>query len=179
MWNRLFRQPVVWSQFGKLLRRRPVEDGNKIGSQILHKRHVGLGKRGSNLPAQPESVGQVISLFGRRPYELVTQILKPSGTFLVAVPAEDDLIELRTETQTEGQLRDRTEGIQQQAIAAGLKLIDQQTWKKTVFLEPNWIADALVMTYRAERRSQKARAENLSSMDVTLSAQVMLFGKAS
>ena len=137
-----------------------------------------LANADRTLPAQPKSVGQVISLFGRRPYDLVHQVLKPRGTLLVAVPAEDDLVQLRAETQNEGRLRDRTADIIQQASDAGLALIEQQTWKETRFLQPTSITDALAMTYRAERRSQKLRAETLGAMDVTLAADILIFEKS-
>ena len=57
---------------------------------------------------------------------------------------------------------------------AGLEVADQKHWHSNVKLEPDAIADALAMTYRGVRHSQKIRLDALQTMNVTLSADLLL-----
>jgi 23S rRNA (guanine745-N1)-methyltransferase len=126
------------------------------------------------LPAADQSVHRVISLFGRRPISEIHRVLVPGGICVVAVPGEDDLIELREQVQQTGQRRSRWETIAEDMSHAGMKVIDQKHWHSLVNLEPDAIADALAMTYRAARHSQKSRLDTVQAMDVTLAADLLL-----
>ena len=137
-----------------------------------------LANADRTLPAMDCSVGQVISLFGRRPFDLIQQVLVPNGTLIVAVPGESDLIELREKTQQTGQRRDRTHPIVSQAREHNLHLVEKHSWSEVVLLQSDQIRDALTMTYRAERHSQKARVQALNQQEVTLSADLLLFRKS-
>lgn len=134
-----------------------------------------LANADRGLPAADRSVGRVISLFGRRPAEEIARVLAASGRCWVAVPGEEDLIELREKVQQSGQRRSRWEMVVDEMKTAGLQLVDRQAWRQTLRLEPDAIADALAMTYRAVRNSQQARMESLEAMDVTLAAELMRF----
>jgi 23S rRNA (guanine745-N1)-methyltransferase len=57
---------------------------------------------------------------------------------------------------------------------AGMEVIDQKHWHSNVKLEPDAIADALAMTYRAVRHSQKSRLDAVQAMHVTLAADLLL-----
>ena len=59
------------------------------------------------LPLLDHSVDVVLSLHARRHPEECARVLKPSGALVVAVPAPDDLIELRQLVQGVGLERDR------------------------------------------------------------------------
>jgi 23S rRNA (guanine745-N1)-methyltransferase len=126
------------------------------------------------LPAADESVHRVISLFGRRPISEIHRVLVPGGICVVAVPGEEDLIELRQEVQQAGHRRSRWELIAEEMGQAGLEVIDQKQWQATVNLQPDAIADALAMTYRAVRHSQKSRLAAVHAMNVTLAADLLL-----
>jgi 23S rRNA (guanine745-N1)-methyltransferase len=126
------------------------------------------------LPAADESVQRVISLFGRRPISEIQRVLVPGGICVVAVPGEEDLIELRQEVQQAGHRRSRWEMIAEEMSQAGLEVIDQKQWHTTVNLQPDAIADALAMTYRAVRHSQKSRLDAVQAMNVTLAADLLL-----
>lgn len=126
------------------------------------------------LPAVDQSVQRVISLFGRRPVSEIHRVLMPGGICVVAVPGEDDLIELREQVQKSGHRRSRWELIADEMSAAGVEVIDQKHWQINVKLEPDSIADALAMTYRAVRHSQKSRLDGVQSMNVTLAADLLL-----
>ncbi|MDP1563390.1 MAG: methyltransferase domain-containing protein [Pirellulaceae bacterium] len=126
------------------------------------------------LPAADESVQRVLSLFGRRPISEIHRVLVPGGICVVAVPGEEDLIELRQEVQQAGHRRSRWEMIAEEMSQAGLEVIDQKQWHTTVDLQPDAMADALAMTYRAVRHSQKSRLDAVQAMNVTLAADLLL-----
>jgi 23S rRNA (guanine745-N1)-methyltransferase len=130
------------------------------------------------LPAADDSVDCVVSLFGRRPAAEIARVLKPGGRCIVAVPGEEDLIQLREQVQQTGRRRSRWEIVVEELEAVGLKFKQHQLWKTTVDLQPDAIADALAMTYRAVRRSQHDRAQHLEAMQVTLAADLILFERS-
>ncbi|WP_372899201.1 methyltransferase domain-containing protein [Stieleria sp.] len=152
----------------------------------LSKRAIKLAARGwpeatwvlanadRTLPAADGSVDQVISLFGRRPAEEISRVLVSDGNCIIAVPGEEDLIELRESVQQEGHRRSRWEAVADELSAAGLQFVEHQNWRQRVDLAPDAIADALAMTYRAVRHSQQTRAESLTAMAVTLAADLIL-----
>ena len=129
------------------------------------------------LPAADHSVDCVVSLFGRRPASEIARILTPGGQCIVAVPGAEDLIQLREQVQQTGRRRSRWEVIVDELETAGLKLKQHQLWQTSVELEPDAIADALAMTYRAVRKSQHLIAEQLTAMQVTLAADLLLFDR--
>ncbi|MCA9139071.1 MAG: methyltransferase domain-containing protein [Planctomycetales bacterium] len=128
------------------------------------------------LPAADQSVDRVISLFGRRPVSEIKRVLTPTGISIVAVPGAEDLIELRESVQSGGHHRSRWELVAEEFSAAGLDLLEHRLWQERIELEPDAIADALAMTYRAVRHSEHAKAESLVTMQVTLAADLMLLG---
>jgi 23S rRNA (guanine745-N1)-methyltransferase len=127
------------------------------------------------LPVADASVHRVLSLFGRRPVAEIGRVLVPGGICIVAVPGEDDLIELREQVQQSGHRRSRWETVVEEMSSAGLNCLEQKNWLHRVDLDPAAIADALAMTYRAGRHSEQARLDSLSAMQVTLAADLMLF----
>jgi len=153
----------------------------------LSKRAVRLAARGwpeatwvlanadRTLPVHNDSIDCVISLFGRRPVNEIARISKLGATCIIAVPAEDDLIELREKTQKTGHRRSRWETIVDEFKTAGLQFQEHQLWKQQLNLDRDAIIDALAMTYRAVRYSQQSRLESVAAMQVTLAADVLLF----
>lgn len=153
----------------------------------LSKRAIKLASRGwpeatwvlanadRTLPVVDGSVDRVLSLFGRRPVTEMHRVLKDDGMCIVAVPGEEDLIELREQVQQAGHRRSRWESIVDEMSAAGLKFVERQTWCEVIELDRDAIADALAMTYRAVRQSQASRLESVPAMSVTLAADLMLF----
>ena len=126
------------------------------------------------LPAADKSIDCVVSLFGRRPVAEIARVLKQGGKCIVAVPGEEDLIQLREQVQQTGRRRSRWEVVVEELEAAGLALQEHKLWQTEVELQPDAIADALAMTYRAVRKSQSDRAERLEAMTVTLAADLIL-----
>lgn len=127
------------------------------------------------LPLADNSVQRIVSLFGRRPVEEIGRVLVPGGICIIAVPGEEDLIELREQVQLAGHRRSRWELVVEEMSAVGLECIEQKQWQHHVDLQPDEIADALTMTYRAGRHSEQARLESLTAMNVTLAADLICF----
>lgn len=128
------------------------------------------------LPAANESVDRIISLFGRRPVAEIGRVLSKGGTCIVAVPGEEDLIELREQAQETGHRRSRWEMVVEEMAAVGLKCVAQQQWKHTARLQPDAVADAMAMTYRAVRHSQASRLDAITTaIGVTMSADLVMF----
>jgi len=156
----------------------------------LSKRAVRLAARGwpeatwvlanadRTLPIHDQSIDFTMSLFGRRPVSEISRITKPNAMCLVAVPAEDDLIELREKTQKTGLRRNRWKAIRDQFSLAGFQFHEHQLWQQQRKLDRDAITDALAMTYRAVRHSQHARLESVTTMQATLAADVLLFQRS-
>lgn len=131
------------------------------------------------LPATDSSVDRIVSLFGRRPIAEIRRVLAPAGTCIVAVPGENDLIELRERVQQAGLRRRRWETVAEEMSGAGLDCIEHKGWEHRLVLEPDAIADALAMTYRGARHSQRSRLESLTAMTVTLAADMIMLRRSS
>ncbi len=127
------------------------------------------------LPTADESVNQVVSLFGRRPIAEIHRVLTVGGICVVAVPGEEDLIELREQVQQSGHRRSRWEVVVEEFAGAGLEFVEHKLWKEQVELTPAAIADALEMTYRAGRHSRQSRMQSIAAMRATLAADLLLF----
>ncbi|MGB7329613.1 MAG: methyltransferase domain-containing protein [Rubripirellula sp.] len=134
-----------------------------------------LGNADRFLPAVDRSVDRVLSLFGRRPVAEIGRVLADDGVCIVAVPGEEDLIELREQVQQTGRRRSRWEMVVDEMAEVGLQCAEHINWNQRVELDPDAIADALAMTYRAARHSQHARMESLETMHVTLAADLIQF----
>ena len=125
------------------------------------------------LPFADASFDLALSIAGRRPAAELARVLKPHGRLLVAVPAEDDLIELREAVQGEGVLRSRLEKVVEEL--AGFKLEAHWLVQTTAMLDAGAARDALASTYRGMRASQQAKVEAIEAMRVTLSFELAQF----
>ncbi|WP_149496261.1 putative RNA methyltransferase [Roseiconus lacunae] len=127
------------------------------------------------LPFADGTAGRLMSLFGRRPVTEIARVLCDDGQCMIAVPGEEDLIELRELVQTVGKRRSRWKAIVDEFADVGFKLQRQATWRHSVELDQPAITDALAMTYRAVRHSQHSRIQSVEQMNVTLHADLMVF----
>jgi len=113
------------------------------------------------IPYADASVSLVLSITGRMNGAEFRRILKDSGQLLVAVPAPDDLIELR------GAGRDRVPRTIA-TFADGFRLVRQQKVTTSAELDADAIADVLHSIYRPRR------VESVVAMRVTFSLDVLL-----
>jgi len=82
------------------------------------------------------------------------------GFLLLAVPAADDLVELRTAVLGEGRLRDRLQPALA-SLAARFELVRHVTVRTRLRLDADAARDLLAATYRGVRHRERGRADGL------------------
>jgi len=126
------------------------------------------------LPLIENRLSFVLSLHGRRNPAECARVLAPNGLLLVAVPAPDDLVELRAMVQGTGIERSRVEAL----------LTDHDKWFKPLEhfssreqhrLGRESLLDLLRTTYRGARESANSRASALPTLDVTVASDCVVF----
>ena len=128
------------------------------------------------LPVLPESVDLVLSLHGRRNAAEFHRILRPGGAVLAALPGPDDLLELRAAVLGRGERRERGD-MAREAFSGLFSLQETAGWEGRAMLDRDGILDALRMSYRGERRRERDIAASLDRLEVTLSAELLVFEK--
>jgi 23S rRNA (guanine745-N1)-methyltransferase len=130
------------------------------------------------LPFLDTCVQLVLSLHGRRNPSECARVLGPRGFLLVAVPAPDDLIELRALVDGERVARDRGIPLISEHEPA-FRLLERTTIRERHRLERADLVRLLRGTYRGERRSAAARIGALERVDVTLASELFVFAPRS
>jgi len=128
------------------------------------------------LPFPDASLDLLLSVFGRRPAAEMARALVPEGRAVVVLPAEDDLIELRQAVQGEGVRRPRLADVVD-GLGPWFDLASCGTWREKTRLDRSGLADALALTYRGARRSERERLAPIDELEVTLAAEVATFRK--
>lgn len=129
------------------------------------------------LPYAAGSFRVVLSLTSRMNAPEFRRVLRGDGRLLVAVPAPDDLVELRRAALGEGVLRDRVE----RTVATFVPpfVLDRHARVRLVArLDAAAVADVMTGAYRALRARERARLASTGDLDVTLSRDVLLFRPA-
>jgi len=126
------------------------------------------------LPYAPESFDLVLSLDSRLSPAEIRRVLAPEGRLLVAVPAPDDLVELRAAVLGEGVLRDRLARAID-LLAPDFELENRRTVRQTAHLDAAALADALAATYRGARQSRRVRLDAIPDLEVTLAHDLACF----
>ncbi len=128
------------------------------------------------LPLLDGSVALVLSLHARRNPAECARVIRPGGHLLVAVPAPDDLIELREAVQGQRVERDRADAVIAEheprfALSARTVAREHRT------LDAAALRDLLQGTYRGARTRHAPVVEALDRLDVTLASDVLLFSR--
>ncbi|MCC7126742.1 MAG: methyltransferase domain-containing protein, partial [Acidobacteria bacterium] len=125
------------------------------------------------LPLADGSADVVMSLHARRNPPECARVLAPGGTLIVAVPAADDLAELRAAIQGEATPRDRVSAVVEEH--AGLFSVEERfAARETRDLDAAQVQALLRATYRGARTREAARAATLTGMTVTLASDGMV-----
>ena len=126
------------------------------------------------LPYADQSFDFVTSIDARVNAGEFERVLRKNGLILVAVPAPDDLTELREHVQGGKVEKSRAVRIEEE-LGKSLRLADRTTIRDQRTFEPVVLRDLLTATYRGFRQSERAAVESLGAMTVTLSHEVLAF----
>ena len=126
------------------------------------------------LPLRDGSVQLVLSLNARRNPAECARVLAPDGFLVVAVPASDDLVELRERVQGTRVTRDRTAGVMDEHAAA-FEVVAKDTLRERHTLVGARLRDLLAGTYRGARTSAHGQVSALDALDVTLASDLIVF----
>jgi 23S rRNA (guanine745-N1)-methyltransferase len=126
------------------------------------------------LPLLDHRVDLVLSLHGRRNPVEAARVLTAGRYLLVAIPASDDLIELRELAQGQRIERDRRESVLAEHQPY-FDLVEQTVIREAVELERTSLLALLDGTYRGARRGVADRVATLDRMRVTVASDVLLF----
>jgi 23S rRNA (guanine745-N1)-methyltransferase len=129
------------------------------------------------LPFPDGTFDLIVSITARRNAPEFARVLRPGGRLFIAVPAPDDLAELRSAVQGATDERSRVESVV--AELAGFALVSRDEVRERRALDRAGLRDLLDATYRGVRRSEQQRAGSLERLDVTFAWDVMVFGRAS
>jgi 23S rRNA (guanine745-N1)-methyltransferase len=130
------------------------------------------------LPLLDRSVAVALSVHGRRHPRECARVLKADGWLLVAIPAPDDLVELRERVQGDRVERDRARALLAEH-APYFTVRERGAVRERLRLDGDALRDLLRGTYRGERRRAAERVEALADLEVTLASDLFLFGPTS
>ena len=125
------------------------------------------------LPLLDRSVDLMVSIHGRRNPADAARVLAPAGYLLVAVPAGDDLIELRELVQGQPVERDRASVVLAEHEPL-FRLAERWAVRETLDLERDALLKLLRGTYRGVRHGAAERVAALTRMDITLASDLLL-----
>jgi 23S rRNA (guanine745-N1)-methyltransferase len=125
------------------------------------------------LPLLEASVSLLVSLHARRNPEECRRVLEPGGHLLVAVPAPDDLIELREAVQGARVERDRVAAVIAEHESS-FDVVDRSTARERHHVSGEPLRDLLRGTYRGERTSASERVQAMTDLDVTLASDFLV-----
>jgi 23S rRNA (guanine745-N1)-methyltransferase len=128
------------------------------------------------LPLLDACVDLVVSVHARRNPEECARVLTPRGFLLVAVPAHDDLIELRRWVQGTATERDRAQAVLSDHERHFTR-VDQSPVREHRPLTRELLLDVLRATYRGGRASAAAQVAILQTLNVTFASEIFVFAK--
>ncbi len=126
------------------------------------------------IPCADAGLGVVTSVDARVNVPEFRRILTPGGLALIAVPAADDLIELRERIQGAGLQKSRADRFESE-FKDGFELSGRLIVRENRILDPAELRDLLITSYRGSRVSERAAVEALTPMSVTLSHEILAF----
>jgi len=129
------------------------------------------------LPLLDASVDLLLSLHGRRNPTEAARVLQSNGRLLIALPAPDDLIELRSLVQGSGLERDRSEALIE-AHDPLFEVVEQVSVRETITLDREMLLNLLRGTYRGARLRAAERVASVDRMAVTLASELFVMKRS-
>ena len=126
------------------------------------------------LPLLDRSVDVIVSVHGRRNPPECARVLTRAGWLIVAIPAADDLAELRAHVQGQAVHRQRADAV----IAehhGDFTLAEHVEVRERQHVGREGLRDLLRGTYRGARASAAERIATLESLDVTFASELLVF----
>lgn len=130
------------------------------------------------LPLQDGCITLVLSIHARRNPTECARVLTAHGYVLVALPAPDDLMELRALVHGQATVRDRVETMLAEH-ATHFELMERFPVRERRHLERNELVNLLQGTYRGARFTAASQVARIEAMTVTLSSDVCVLKKRS
>lgn len=127
-----------------------------------------------SLPFAAGTLDAVVSVDARLHPEEMRRVLRPEGALLLAVPAPDDLVELRAAVLGEGEEKDRFARAEAR-LAGHFELERRAASRHRAVLTPALAADALAATYRGGRKGRLEAVAALAPLEVTSAHDLGLF----
>lgn len=124
------------------------------------------------LPLREGAFELALSITGPKPPAELARVLARSGRLALALPAADDLIELRAAVTGEGRELERAPRTLE-LLAPHFELLRRRTVRSTLELPPELLRDLLASTYRTGRAAREARARELGTLSVTLAYELL------
>ncbi|HVS18697.1 MAG TPA: methyltransferase domain-containing protein [Planctomycetota bacterium] len=125
------------------------------------------------LPIRDASIALVASIHGRRNPAECARVLALGGHALFAVPAADDLRELREALHGEPHAESRLPALLHE-LAPHLEPIEHGHVGTTHTLDRRALDDLLRGTYRGQRFASRARIDEIEALEVTLASDWVL-----
>ncbi len=126
------------------------------------------------LPFADASLALVISIDGRRGADEIARVLASSGTFVIAVAAEDDLVELRSAVLGAAHAPDRSASVIAE-LGAKFELIERSVARETRSFDAQGLSRIATSTYRCARERERSKLEQIDRLEVTSSHHVLRF----
>ena len=126
------------------------------------------------LPLADRSVSVALSLHGRRNAGECARVLRSEGRLIAAVPAADDLVEIRTALYGRADEQSRAPGVLAE-FEHEFSLEERLTVRDRLTLPPDVLRALLRITYRGARTSAAAQVSALSALHVTLASELFIF----
>lgn len=145
---------------------------------LAARRHSGVlwlvANADRGLPFADASLDLVISVTARRNPAECSRVLAPGGRLVVAVPAPDDLAELRAAVLGPAAPEDRAAKLVREH-APHFSPIGRRASRERRRFSAAQLADLLTSTYRGGRAGRLERAAGLDGLEVTQSHEIVVF----
>ena len=129
------------------------------------------------LPFRDSSFTLALSITGRRNVDELARVLAPDGRAIFALPADDDLAELRAAIMGRATSQPRFEKLESE-LAGVFELESRREVRFTRRCSRAELEDLLATSYRGARNAQRVRFEPVDELDVTFSYVVGSFRRA-
>ena len=147
-------------------------------ADLAARRHPGVlwlvANADRGLPVADGSLDLVLSITARRNPDECARVLAPGGHLVIAVPAPDDLSELREAALGSASREDRVPKVIEEHAALFRQVGRCEARERRSFSVAQ-LEDLLIATYRGGRAGRLERAGRVAGLEVTLSHEIAVF----